>query len=326
MKKIDYSGFADCKDRYLEIFDLKSLQKEWKKLYKELILRRPVSDIYPADIRDIIVADCSLLNIIYSDSPKLTQEEKASAKCIFNYDFKNNKPADKKPLSVIKKQKMMNYSIAKFFIENAEKLNITSCYYCEMNYIFPYETNKKIKRMFDLDHFFGKAECPITALSLYNFVPSCPICNSRIKGQKKLKDFYSLKNYINISKLSPSSPQYSFNNDVKIKIEPTKVGFISDLEKNSVTFETDGIYSSEIDAFELKERYNSSLIKKHALLMEELKQKWPDARIKSIVDFLIEKGENITEKDILLSIFHEDNDLDKNGIFSKLKRDILGDR
>ncbi len=60
--------------------------------------------------------------------------------------------------------------------------------------------------------------------------------------------------------------------------------------------------------------------------MEELKQKWPDARIKSIVDFLIEKGENITEKDILLSIFHEDNDLDKNGIFSKLKRDILGDR
>lgn len=326
MKKIDYSGFDDCKDRYLEIFDLKSLQKEWKILYNELISRRPVNSIYPINIKDIIVADFSLLNNIYLDCSNLTEDEKLAAKCIFNYDYKKSIFVGKKPLSKIKKQKTMNPLIASFFIENAEKFNITSCYYCEMNYIFPYETNKKIKRMFDLDHFFGKAECPITALSLYNFVPSCPICNSRIKGQKKLKDFYSLKGYLNISELAPSSPQYSFNNDVKIKIEPTKVGFISDLEKNSVVFETDSIYSSEIDAFELKERYNSPLIKRHALLMEELKQKWPDARIKSIVDFLIEKGENITEKDILLSIFHEDNELDKNGIFSKLKRDILGNR
>ena len=129
MKKIDYSGFDDCKDRYLEIFDLKSLQKEWKILYNELISRRPVNSIYPINIKDIIVADFSLLNNIYLDCSNLTEDEKLAAKCIFNYDYKKSIFVGKKPLSKIKKQKTMNPLIASFFIENAEKFNITSCFY-----------------------------------------------------------------------------------------------------------------------------------------------------------------------------------------------------
>lgn len=326
MKRIDYSVFDDHKEKYLEILDLKLLQKGWDILHSEIITRRPTCNIYPINVKDIIIADPRLLNTFYLDSINLTDDEKNASKCIFNYDYDSIKKISNISLSKIKKQIKHNQLIANFFIKNAELLKITSCYYCEMNYIFPYAKNSKSKRMFDLDHFFGKGESPITALSLYNLIPSCPICNSRIKGRKKMDNLYyletkpAIKDY---SDLIPSSQNYDFDKDVKIKIEPDSVGFISDIDKNSVIFETKSIYSREINAFDLEKRYNSIWIKKQALLLEELKQKWPLERIKDVAEYLKNKGENTTEIDIKRTIFHEDDDLDQNSIFSKLKRDIL---
>lgn len=67
------------------------------------------------------------------------------------------------------------------------KLEIRSCYYCEMAYVNTYTLidkdngNLVERRQFDLDHFLPKGKCPCVGLSLYNFVPSCQVCNSRIK-------------------------------------------------------------------------------------------------------------------------------------------------
>lgn len=326
MKRIDYSIFADHKEKYLEILDLKLLQKGWDILHTEIITRRPTCNIYPINVKEIIIAAPLLLNTFYLDSINLTDDEKNAAKCIFNYDYDSIKKISNISLSKIKKQKKHNQLIANYFIKSAELLKITSCYYCEMNYIFPYGKNSKSKRMFDLDHFFGKGESPITALSLYNLIPSCPICNSRIKGRKKLDNLYHLENKLTIndySGLMPSNQNYDFDKNVKIKIEPNAVGFISDIDKNSVIFETKSIYSREINAFDLEKRYNSIWIKKQALLLEELKQKWPLERIKDVAEYLKNKGENTAEIDIKRAIFHKDDDLDQNRIFSKLKRDIL---
>lgn len=54
-----------------------------------------------------------------------------------------------------------------------------------MAYINVYtETGKGVaKRQFDIDHFLPKGKCPPVALSLFNFVPSCPVCNERIKRE-----------------------------------------------------------------------------------------------------------------------------------------------
>lgn len=35
-----------------------------------------------------------------------------------------------------------------------------------------------------MDHFYPKSLYPFLALSLYNFIPSCQVCNSRFKGYK----------------------------------------------------------------------------------------------------------------------------------------------
>lgn len=60
-------------------------------------------------------------------------------------------------------------------------IGIRTCPYCNRNYITRYGINGS-KSTADLDHFYQKEQYPLFALSLFNFVPSCPICNSRMKN------------------------------------------------------------------------------------------------------------------------------------------------
>ena len=67
-------------------------------------------------------------------------------------------------------------------------MEIEVCPYCQRNYISSYEENNSKKTTADLDHFYPKSLYPFLALSLYNFIPSCQICNSRFKGNKDARD------------------------------------------------------------------------------------------------------------------------------------------
>jgi hypothetical protein len=65
----------------------------------------------------------------------------------------------------------------------------TLCPYCHQAYAFtimPYGSNKSFRPT--LDHFYTKSKYPYLALSLFNLVPSCYVCNSSLKGET---DFYS---------------------------------------------------------------------------------------------------------------------------------------
>lgn len=63
-------------------------------------------------------------------------------------------------------------------------MGIEVCPYCQRNYISSFEENDDKRTTADLDHFYPKSLYPFLALSLYNFIPSCQICNSRFKGTK----------------------------------------------------------------------------------------------------------------------------------------------
>ena len=67
-------------------------------------------------------------------------------------------------------------------------IGIEICPYCQRNYISNYEENNGKKTTADLDHFYPKSDYRFLALSLYNFIPSCQICNSRFKGNKDTRD------------------------------------------------------------------------------------------------------------------------------------------
>ncbi|WP_214850640.1 hypothetical protein [Exiguobacterium sp. s193] len=92
--------------------------------------------------------------------------------------------------------KLNNFVKKIFFydqLENVDKnlrheillqLDINVCPYCNRNYISKFKKNGELKSSADLDHFYNKDKFTLFSLSLYNFVPSCQICNSRLKGTK----------------------------------------------------------------------------------------------------------------------------------------------
>ena len=79
----------------------------------------------------------------------------------------------------------------------SKKINIDVCPYCNRQYIFGYDVeeqekkrkhvDKKIirKNTAEIDHFYPKSHYPFFSCSLYNFVPSCHICNSIKQAQDK---------------------------------------------------------------------------------------------------------------------------------------------
>lgn len=144
---------------------------------------------------------------------------------------------------------------------------IEVCPYCNRQYITPYLKRTKIKSTADLDHFFPKSIFQLLSLSLFNFVPSCQICNSRFKLARSLEILYPYN--------------AGFNNNAFFEV---KLNFNSTLEsitgKNTDFDLTINVISScsnqveienSIKLFNLKEVYQSHkdyvreiLYKKHA--------------------------------------------------------------
>lgn len=57
------------------------------------------------------------------------------------------------------------------------------CPYCQQSLCFTVDTASGSFRP-QLDHFFKKSEYPYLAISLFNLIPCCGICNSSLKGAK----------------------------------------------------------------------------------------------------------------------------------------------
>ncbi|OWK70319.1 hypothetical protein [Pedobacter sp. AJM] len=81
----------------------------------------------------------------------------------------------------------------------ARKLGVSCCPYCNRMYTItvfqppiptvlrkddPIDTRKVIRPEFD--HFYSKARYPFLALSFFNLVPSCTVCNSTLKVEQEM--------------------------------------------------------------------------------------------------------------------------------------------
>ncbi|MEC1628632.1 hypothetical protein [Bacillus paranthracis] len=75
------------------------------------------------------------------------------------------------------------------FVQN---VNVSVCPYCNSQFIFTYLNDDGRTRPV-LDHFFCKSEYPFLAISIYNLIPCCKVCNSDFKGST----IVDLENYIN---------------------------------------------------------------------------------------------------------------------------------
>jgi len=123
-----------------------------------------------------------LYNTYYSKVDKLRK--------LFNYD------------SWISADKVFSYSLSKVKKTNA-------CPYCNRQYTLTIEQNDNVGNVTQriakphFDHWYPQETFPLLALSFYNLVPSCTVCNSSIKGAEVMSAAKYIHPYAQIKGYEP---------------------------------------------------------------------------------------------------------------------------
>lgn len=203
--------------------------------------------------------------------------------------------------------------------ELISRIGVKVCPYCNRQYISSYVEKNISKTTADLDHFYPKSRYPILALSLYNFIPSCQVCNSRFKLDS---DFYLQEH---IYPYDECFDDYSY----KFTTMPTQDGGIDYLTGDSNEFnllikckgdnECNKVEKS-IATFKLNELYTE-----HKDYVREIIKKanlYNDDRINDIKDefkLLFNSKEEVLR--LIFSNYISSEDLSKRPL-SKLTKDI----
>lgn len=312
-----------------------NLQKKYDNC-KQLFSCCPVASFFPKDLKTLLLLDFhNIIDLFLSielGNKAFPETLKNNLKNILNYEKFSEK-------------------IHSFFNKYSNTLKLNICPYCESSYTGFYNTQdkanpKKIleRSIYDLDHFFPKAEYPIFSLSLYNFIPSCQICNSRVKASNKFIKFYNIdlsarsRAKAKLLQISPASPKYNFNNSVFIRYIPNVLkdsqnNYIhwnyeplsqnnSDKYKVLFDYEEDSLENNAtiIKSMQLEDRYNSSAIKSKGLYLLDLKKRYPLSHINKIAELLSKNGLFVSQEEIENAIFHK-NEMYK--LHEKMYRDIL---
>ncbi len=151
-----------------------------------------------------------------------------------------------------------------------EKVNLKVCPYCNRNYIFNFKKNKKNEATSQLDHFFDKSTYPYFALSLYNLVPSCSICNQRKSKKDVLVEPIfnpyedNIHNHINfksskilsLEELKEKDLDFFSEKRIGISIEEKTIN--TKTQEHLKTFNIEGLYNNHKDI--IAELYQTRII------------------------------------------------------------------
>lgn len=184
-----------------------------------------------------------------------------------------------------------------------QALGLKTCPYCNRNYTF-IVNDESGKLRPEIDHFYPKSIYPFLAMSFYNLIPSCPICN-HTKSNTVTDD---LENPYDTRKDSYSFT-YTPNNIDFATVENEKYDF------DSFEIKVSG-NQTNIELFKLEELY-----KQHKDIVLELlikKAYYPESYIQELSDFGFTKDEIYR---YIFSNYSQDNDLHKRPL-SKLTKDI----
>jgi len=228
---------------------------------------------------------------------------------IFNYEtFSSNG---------FTKKKTKNNPKDYFYSGNilVKKLNISVCPYCNRNTI--YSINNGTKRTSELDHYYPQSKYPYFALSFYNLIPSCKVCN-------KIKLDNDDKEYIN-----PYDDRFDMNKNMKFSLKITSSNFYHSLEgfklaykySKSISENEKNRIENNLTDFELKDLYQN-----HKDIILELIQKdviyndsYIDELYKSYEGTLFKNREDLER--LISGGFIQDDEINKRPL-SKLIKDI----
>lgn len=291
MIKMNYGNTRQreaLKETYVKIFPDRTLrQARWVVLRNKLVdIDGRFKNLLPSKYSNLLVADFEALADIYDLYVSLKVKRRHNvlhedAKALFSYSEKITRWGHE--------WNSLQPVIAAFFMNENNGLNLHTCYYCDMAYVTPFTLQTRKKAQFDLDHVLQKTKCPIISLSLFNFVPSCQMCNgSRVKGQRELYSDSRIR-----KKLSPTNKTYDFEGKVTIEVvnkksECSTIGFEKRMDDYKIIFNThlDPDYKEEVRAFYLQERYEYH--KCEALRLLDLRERYTDARIMELTRMILQ--------------------------------------
>lgn len=234
----------------------------------------------------ILVAPFSILSDIYFSYISFVSSLPATKKNTLN-----------KELSVVFNYDANVTPIANFLMDPTNQFEICNCVYCDLKRVRGYYDTQghRQRREFQTDHVLDKGKCPIIGLSLFNFVPACPDCNSRAhKGTKSLGD-----NKMEAMYLSPTSELNLFCEEVNFTLNVLNphildLKFFEKDEDVEIDFKgATKKYSKTLSIFRLKDRYNS--YKQELIEPIFSMRKYPPTKIQNIAKILEVSEEEIFE-------------------------------
>ena len=215
----------------------------------------------------------------------------------------------------------------------AHKLGLNTCPYCNRQYTFTLDP-KVGKVRPEFDHFYNRATYPYLALSFYNLVPSCNICNSRLKGSE---------NFCITSHIHPYLED--FIEDAKFRIE-LETGGKAGIKKIVGDGDVDFFYGS-LNSFKIKLKIANPTTEKHVRInknievfkLEELYNQHKDYVIEIVQKVIVYNNTYVSElAKQFPGLFHDEEDVIRMAfanyitseelpkrVLSKLTKDILED-
>lgn len=296
----DFNDFTEIEttEKYKTEKNYTDVTNIFKKEFRDILIAKPkkieeyISNFSKYNIRFNIVPKGGKLTVAQTDHNNYIE----ALNKIFNYD-----KIDK--------------------VKFAQDLNLTVCPYCNREYIFKFKENKKtqeIRVLSDLDHFFSRSHYPFLAISFYNLIPSCAICNRKFKtavnffNVKHLHPYNDDFNSVAKFHLKITAADFYFSEKAfDIKLVSTKQNDLELLEKitNTIdTFRLDTLYQNHKDIV-------LELIKKKYLYSDD----YIDSLYKQYEGTLFKNKEQLIG--IILGNYISDEELGKRPL-SKLTRDI----
>lgn len=202
-----------------------------------------------------------------------------------------------------------------------KELNLNICPYCNKNYMVTIsDIENDVFTRPTLDHFFDKATYPFLALSLYNLIPSCHICNSHIKKSKS----FHIETHIH--------PYFDdFNKIKKFSIDKQLLSLINKEDefeivfenKNNITINDEVKADNHIKDFALEALYNSH--KDKVLELVDISRAYNEDSFQNLVNEFAKSTKIFKDKNdvkrLMLCHHVEDENIDKRPL-NKLVKDI----
>lgn len=208
---------------------------------------------------------------------------------------------------------------AELKIQIKQAFQLEVCPYCNRQYITSFQASRKQYVTADLDHFYPQSLFSLLALSLYNLVPVCLVCNRLIKKDS----FGNIWNpyragFSDLIHFEVDNPQnvnalVGNNDEFTLKLK-------NDVPEDDKNFE---ITENTIQFFELEEIYQS-----HKQFVRELlhkKHAYNETYLRELQDIFRKAG--VAKADANLILYGSEMDKDKIGgrILGKLTFDIVSD-